>query len=109
VIKVEFDDNIVPLEASLDALRLMIPPRWIVKVPMSVAIIAASCFITLMKIKPTVDRTITKLRDMGVSVVTEVHPSVDFYKAEEAHQDFFTKPRIRPLQLCNPASLQGTM
>ena len=41
--------------------------------------------------KPTVDRTINKLRDMGVNVVTEIHPAVEFYQAEETHQDFFNR------------------
>ena len=41
--------------------------------------------------KPTIDRTINKLRDMGVNIVTEVHPAVEFYIAEEAHQDFFNR------------------
>ena len=41
--------------------------------------------------KPTVDRTINKLRDMGLNVVTEVHPAMEFYKAEDAHQDFYNR------------------
>lgn len=42
VIKIEFDDSIVPLEVILDVfLPPMIPPQWIVKAMTSVASIVA--------------------------------------------------------------------
>ena len=48
-------------------------------------------FYTYEAQKPTVDRTINNLRDIGLNVVTEVHPAMEFYKAEDAHQDFYNR------------------
>ncbi len=48
-------------------------------------------FYTDAEQKSTVDRTMNKLRDMGLDIVTEVHPAIEFFEAEDEHQDFFNR------------------
>ena len=84
VIKVEFDESIVPLEVILDVFFATHDPTTMDRQGNDVGSQYRSVvFYTEDSQKPTVDRTINKLRDMGVNVVTEVHPAVEFYQAEE--------------------------
>ena len=41
--------------------------------------------------KAVAEKLIAQLRDKGYKVVTEVVPAVEFYPAEDYHQDYFTK------------------
>lgn len=92
VIKVEFDDSIVPLEVILDVFFATHDPTTMDRQGNDVGSQYRSVvFYTEDSQKPTVDRTINKLRDMGINVVTEVHPAVEFYQAEDSHQDFFNR------------------
>ena len=92
VIKVDFDDTVVPLEVILDVFFATHDPTTKDRQGNDVGSQYRSVvFYTDNEQKPTIDRTINKLRDMGVNVVTEVHPAMTFYKAEESHQDFFNK------------------
>ena len=92
VIKVEFDESIVPLEVVLDVFFATHDPTTMDRQGNDVGSQYRSVvFYTDEAQKPTVDRTINKLRDMGLNVVTEVHPAMEFYKAEDAHQDFYNR------------------
>ena len=92
VIKVEFDESIVPLEVVLDVFFATHDPTTMDRQGNDVGSQYLSVvFYTDEAQKPTVDRTINKLRDMGLNVVTEVHPAMEFYKAEDAHQDFYNR------------------
>ena len=92
VIKVDFDETVVPLEVILDIFFATHGPTTKDRQGNDVGSQYRSVvFYTDEAQKPTVDRTINKLRDMGVDVVTEVHPAETFYLAEDYHQDFFNK------------------
>ena len=92
VIKIEFDESVVPLEVLLDVFFATHDPTTKDRQGNDVGSQYRSVvFYTEDTQKPTVDRTISELRDMGVNVVTEVHPAVDFYAAEDEHQDFFNR------------------
>lgn len=92
VIKVEFDDSIVPLEVLLDVFFATHDPTTRDRQGNDVGMQYRSVvFYSDEAQKPTIERTIHKLRDMGINVVTEVHPAVEFYKAEEEHQNFFNR------------------
>ncbi|MGM8886195.1 peptide-methionine (S)-S-oxide reductase MsrA [Psychrobacter sp. 1U2] len=92
VIKIKFDDAVLPLEVLLDVFFATHDPTTKDRQGNDVGSQYRSIvYYTDAAQKPTVDRTINKLRDMGVNVVTEVHPAVEFYRAEEDHQDFFNR------------------
>ncbi|GAA0316093.1 peptide-methionine (S)-S-oxide reductase MsrA [Psychrobacter aestuarii] len=92
VIKIDFDADVIPLEVILDAFFATHDPTTKDRQGNDVGSQYRSVvFYTEEDQKPTVDRTINKLRDMGVNVVTEVHPAETFYPAEDYHQDFFNK------------------
>lgn len=92
VIKVEFDENTVPLEVLLDVFFATHDPTTMDRQGNDVGSQYRSVvFYTDEAQKPTVDRTINKLRDMGIGIVTEVHPAAEFYQAEDTHQDFFNR------------------
>ena len=92
VIKVEFDENTVPLEVLLDVFFATHDPTTKDRQGNDVGSQYRSVvFYTDEDQKPTIDRTINKLRDMSLDIVTEVHPAVEFYDAEEEHQDFFNR------------------
>ena len=92
VIKVEFDDSIVPLEVLLDVFFATHDPTTKDRQGNDVGMQYRSVvFYSDEAQKPTIEHTIHKLRDMGINVVTEVHPAVEFYKAEEEHQNFFNR------------------
>ena len=92
VIKVEFDENTVPLEVILDVFFATHDPTTMDRQGNDVGSQYRSVvFYTDEAQKPTVDRTINKLRDMGIGIVTEVHPAAEFYQAEDTHQDFFNR------------------
>ncbi len=92
VIKVSFDDKVIPLEIILDAFFTTHDPTTRDRQGNDVGSQYRSVvFYTNDDQKPTVDRVINELRDGGVNVVTEVHPASKFYEAEDYHQDFFNK------------------
>ncbi|WP_169392536.1 MULTISPECIES: peptide-methionine (S)-S-oxide reductase MsrA [Psychrobacter] len=92
VIKVSFDDKVIPLEIILDAFFTTHDPTTKDRQGNDVGSQYRSVvFYTDDDQKPTVDRVINELRDGGVNVVTEVHPASEFYEAEDYHQDFFNK------------------
>ena len=92
VIKVDFDETIIPLETVLDIFFATHDPTTQDRQGNDVGSQYRSVvYYTNEDQKPTIDRTINKLRDMGLNIVTEVHPAVEFYVAEEAHQDFFNR------------------
>lgn len=92
VIKVSFDDKVIPLEIILDAFFTTHDPTTKDRQGNDVGSQYRSVvFYTNDDQKPTVDRVINELRDGGVNVVTEVHPASEFYEAEDYHQDFFNK------------------
>lgn len=90
VIKVDFDDNVIPLDIVLDIFFATHDPTTQDRQGNDVGRQYASVvFYTDEEQKPTIDRAINELRDKGVNVVTEVHPAPTFYEAEEYHQDFY--------------------
>lgn len=92
VIKVSFDEQIIPLEIILDAFFTTHDPSTRDRQGNDVGSQYRSVvFYTEDDQKPTIDRVINELRDGGVNVVTEVHPASAFYEAEDYHQDFYNK------------------
>ena len=92
VIKIEFVETVLPLEVLLDVFFGTHDPTTKDRQGNDVGSQYRSIvYYTDDTQKPTVDRTINKLRDMGLGIVTEVHPAEEFYRAEEAHQDFFNR------------------
>ena len=92
VVKVNFDQSVVPLEVILDIFFATHDPTTKDRQGNDVGSQYRSVvFYTDEDQKPTIDRTINKLRDMSLDIVTEVHPAVEFYDAEEEHQDFFNR------------------
>ena len=92
VIKVDFDDSVIPLEVILDIFFATHDPTTKDRQGNDVGSQYRSVvFYTDADQKPTIDRTINKLRDMGLDIVTEVHPTSEFFEAEEYHQDYFNK------------------
>jgi len=92
VVQLDFDSEMVSYSKVLDWFWRMHDPTTLNRQGNDVGSQYRSVvFYTEEDQKPTVDRTINKLRDMGINVVTEVHPAVEFYRAEEAHQDFFNR------------------
>ena len=92
VINITFDESVLPLEVLLDVFFGTHDPTTKDRQGNDVGSQYRSVvYYTNEDQKPTIDRTINKLRDMGLNIVTEVHPAVDFYEAEEAHQDFFNR------------------
>ena len=92
VVKVDFEESIVPLEVILDIFFATHDPTTKDRQGNDVGSQYRSVvFYTDEAQKPTIDHTINKLRDMGINIVTEVHPAVEFYNAEEEHQDFFNR------------------
>lgn len=92
VIKVEFDESIISLEIILDIFFATHNPTTKDRQGNDVGSQYRSVvFYTDEDQKPTIDRTINKLRDMGLDIVTEVHPIGEFFDAEEYHQDYFNK------------------
>ena len=92
VINITFDESVLPLEVLLDVFFGTHDPTTKDRQGNDVGSQYRSVvYYTHEDQKPTIDRTINKLRDMGLNIVTEVHPAVEFYEAEEAHQDFFNR------------------
>ena len=93
VVKVEFDDATVPLEVILDIFFATHDPTTKDRQGNDVGSQYRSVvfYTDEEQQKPTIDRTINKLRDMGIDIVTEVHPAIEFYDAEEEHQNFFNR------------------
>ena len=92
VINITFDESVLPLEVLLDVFFGTHDPTTKDRQGNDVGSQYRSVvYYTNEDQKPTIDRTINKLRDMGLNIVTEVHPAVEFYEAEEAHQDFFNR------------------
>lgn len=91
VIKVDFDENVIPLEIVMDIFFATHDPTTQDRQGNDVGRQYASVvFYTDEEQKPTIDRVISKLRDEdGIAVVTEVHPAPMFYTAEDYHQDFY--------------------
>lgn len=93
VVRVDFDENIIPLEVVLDIFFATHDPTTRDRQGNDVGSQYRSVvFYTDEDAqKPTIDRVIGKLRDMGLDVLTEVHPIHEFYEAEDYHQDFYNK------------------
>lgn len=92
VIKVDFDESVTPLEVILDIFFATHDPTTRDRQGNDVGSQYRSViFYTDEQQKPTIDRTINKLRDMGLDIVTEVHPASEFFEAEDYHQDYFNK------------------
>ena len=92
VIKVEFDESVIPLAVILDIFFATHDPTTRDRQGNDVGSQYRSVvFYTDEEQKPTIDRTINKLRDMGLDIVTEVHPASEFFEAEDYHQDYFNK------------------
>lgn len=92
VIKVEFDDTVIPLEVILDIFFTTHDPTTKDRQGNDVGSQYRSVvFYTDNDQKATIDRSINKLRNQGIGVVTEVHPASEFFVAEDYHQDFYNK------------------
>lgn len=93
VIKVDFDEAIIPLEVILDIFFATHDPTTKDRQGNDMGSQYRSViFYTDEAQKPTIDRVIGMLRDEdGLMVVTEVHPAPTFYPAEDYHQDFYAK------------------
>ena len=92
VINITFDESVLPLEVLLDVFFGTHDPTTKDRQGNDAGSQYRSVvYYTNDNQKPTIDRTINKLRDMGLNIVTEVHPAAEFYLAEEAHQDFFNR------------------
>lgn len=92
VIKVDFDETIIPLEIVLDIFFATHDPTTQDRQGNDIGRQYASVifYTDEEKQKPTIDRIIGKLRDeQGINVVTEVHPAPTFYQAEDYHQDYY--------------------
>ncbi len=90
VIKVEFDDSMIPLDIVLDIFFATHDPTTPNRQGNDVGRQYASViFYTDETQKPTIDRTIGELRDSGIAVVTEVHPAREFFMAEDYNQDYY--------------------
>ena len=80
VINITFDESVLPLEVLLDVFFGTHDPTTKDRQGNDVGSQYRSVvFYTDEAQKPTIDRTINKLRDMGVNIVTEVHPAIEFY------------------------------
>ena len=98
VIKVEFDESIVPLEVVLDVFFATHDPTTMDRQGNDVGSQYRSVvFYTDEAQKPTVDRTINKLRDMGLNVVTEVHPLWNFTKLKTPIKISIIETRVKPI------------
>ena len=93
VIKVEFDDTVIPLEVILDIFFTTHDPTTKDRQGNDVGSQYRSvvCYTDEAAQKPTVDRTINNLRNMGIGVVSEVNHASEFFVAEEYHQNFYNK------------------
>lgn len=94
VIKVDYDETIIPLEVILDIFFATHDPTTKDRQGNDIGSQYRSVvFYTDEALqKPTIDRVIGELRDeQGIPVVTEVHPAPAFYPAEAYHQDFYAK------------------
>lgn len=93
VVRVDFDDSVLPLEVILDIFFATHDPTTYDRQGNDVGSQYRSVvfYTDEDSQKPTIDCTINKLRNMGVNVVTEVHPVHEFYAAEDYHQDYFNK------------------
>lgn len=92
VIKVDFDETIIPLETVLDIFFATHDPTTQDRQGNDVGRQYASVvfYTDEAQQKPTIDRVIGKLRDeQGIKVVTEVHPATQFFAAEDYHQDYY--------------------
>ena len=92
VIKVDFDETIIPLETVLDIFFATHDPTTQDRQGNDVGRQYASVvfYTDEAQQKPTIDRVIGKLRDeQGIKVVTEVHPATQFFPAEDYHQDYY--------------------
>ena len=92
VIKVDFDETIIPLETVLDIFFATHDPTTQDRQGNDVGRQYASVvfYTDEAQQKPTIDRVIGKLRDeQGIKVVTEVHPATQFFPAEAYHQDYY--------------------
>ncbi|BFM04381.1 peptide-methionine (S)-S-oxide reductase MsrA [Psychrobacter alimentarius] len=96
VIKVEFDESVVPLEVILDVFFATHDPTTMDRQGNDVGSQYRSVvFYTDEDQKPTVDRTINKLRDMGLNIVTEVHPAIEFLKQRTNIKTSLTEIRAK--------------
>lgn len=93
VIKVEFDESVISLEVILDIFFATHDPSTRDRQGNDVGSQYRSVvFYTDDRQKPTIDRVVGELRDKnGINVVTEVHPALQFFEAEDYHQDFYAK------------------
>ena len=92
VVKVDFDETIIPLETVLDIFFATHDPTTQDRQGNDVGRQYASVvfYTDEAQQKPTIDRVIGKLRDeQGIKVVTEVHPAAQFFPAEDYHQDYY--------------------
>ena len=92
VIQIAFDETVLPLEVVLDVFFGTHDPTTRDRQGNDVGSQYRSIvYYTHDSQKPTIERTINTLLDMGIKVVTQVEPAVEFYRAEEAHQNFFNR------------------
>lgn len=92
VIKVEFDDTVIPLEVILDIFFTTHDPTSFDRQGNDIGKQYRSIiFYTDDAQKPTIDERINHLKGQGINVVTQVEPASEFYRAEEYHQDFYNK------------------
>lgn len=92
VIKIVFDDSILPLAVLLEVFFGTHDPTTKDRQGNDIGSQYRSViFYTETTQQPTIEHSIATLQDMGVNVVTEVHPAVTFYPAEDAHQNFFNR------------------
>ena len=92
VIKVVFDDTVIPLEVVLGIFFATHDPTTQDRQGNDVGRQYASVIFYSDEAlqKPTIDRVIAELRDQqGMNLVTEVHPAQVFYAAEAYHQNFY--------------------
>lgn len=90
VIKVDFDEQLIDFDTVLQIFFATHDPTTHDRQGNDVGRQYASVVFYVNEAqKPTIDRVIGELRANGVNVVTEVHPAVTFYPAEDYHQDYY--------------------
>lgn len=90
VVKVDFDESVISLENILDIFFATHDPTTQDRQGNDVGRQYASVvFYTDESQKPTIDRVVGELRAQGIAIVTEVHPAMAFYPAEDYHQDYY--------------------
>jgi len=97
VVEIEFDENMISYDELLDIFFQIHDPTQLNRQGNDVGSQYRSIILYLNeKQKEKALKKIKQLKKEGLNVVTEVKPLEVFYRAEEYHQDYFTKNPYQP-------------